>query len=336
MRNFYKKNKQETYLILTIILIGLLIGIKNPVFFTASNFAGILRNLIIDGMMAYAIMLGIIIGGIDVSFPAIAVCSMYITNRFAQSVDYSGPVILLFLMAMGIGLLLGLLNGFLITKFKLPAFVVTLGTSSAFYGLLISVLGGSQVNRLVEPLESVSKFRLWVVTSSSSQTIIPVTFIFMLVIMALTWFILNKTMLGRMIYAIGGDRTAAERVGFPVNKIIIFVYAYIGLISGLAGLSHSIQTRCCIPTDLMGGEMTIIAMVVLGGTKISGGRGTVLGTFLGLFLITMVKSCLILVGIPSTWQTLVIGIVIVIGTGISSYQVLKDQRKIAPVLENDE
>ena len=112
MRNFYKKNKQETYLILTIILIGLLIGIKNPVFFTASNFAGILRNLIIDGMMAYAIMLGIIIGGIDVSFPAIAVCSMYITNRFAQSVDYSGPVILLFLMAMGIGLLLGLLNGF--------------------------------------------------------------------------------------------------------------------------------------------------------------------------------------------------------------------------------
>lgn len=143
-------------------------------------------------------------------------------------------------------------------------------------------------------------------------------------------------MLGRMIYAIGGDRIAAERVGFPVNKIIIFVYAYIGLVSGLAGLSHSIQTRCCIPTDLMGGEMTIIAMVVLGGTKISGGRGTVLGTFLGLFLITMVKSCLILVGIPSTWQTLVIGIVIVIGTGISSYQVLKDQRKIAPVLENDE
>lgn len=270
MRNFYKKNKQETYLILTIIFIGLLIGIKNPVFFTASNFAGILRNLIIDGMMAYAIMLGIIIGGIDVSFPAIAVCSMYITNRFAQSVDYSGPVILLFLMAMGIGLLLGLINGFLITKFKLPAFVVTLGTSSAFYGLLISVLGGSQVNRLVEPLERVSKFRLWVVTSGSSQTIIPITFIFMLVIMALTWFILNKTMLGRMIYAIGGDRTAAERVGFPVNKIIIFVYAYIGLISGLAGLSHSIKPAA-VSTDLMGGEMTIIAMVVLGGTKISGG-----------------------------------------------------------------
>ena len=331
MKRFYKKNKQETYLILTIILTALLIGIKNPVFFTASNLAEIIRNLIIDGMMAYAIMLGIIIGGIDVSFPAIAVCSMYITNRFAQSVDYSGPVIVLFVMSMGIGLALGLINGFLITRFKLPAFVVTLGTSSAFYGLLISVVGGSQVNRLVDPLEKVSKFRLWVVTSGASQTIIPVTFIFMLVIMLLTWFILNKTMLGRMIYAIGGDRIAAERVGFPVNKIIIFVYAYIGLVSGLAGLSHSIQTRCC-----MGGEMTIIAMVVLGGTKISGGRGTVLGTFLGLFLITMVKSCLILVGIPSTWQTLVIGIVIVIGTGISSYQVLKDQRKIAPVLENDE
>ena len=142
MKRFYKKNKQETYLILTIILIALLIGIKNPVFFTASNLAGIIRNLIIDGMMAYAIMLGIIIGGIDVSFPAIAVCSMYITNRFAQSVDYSGPVILLFMMSMGIGLALGLINGFFDYKVKLPAFVVTLGTSSAFYGLLISVLGG--------------------------------------------------------------------------------------------------------------------------------------------------------------------------------------------------
>ena len=250
--------------------------------------------------------------------------------------DYTGPVILLFVMAMGIGLILGLINGFLITRFKLPAFVVTLGTSSAFYGLLISVLGGSQVNRLVEPLEKVSKFRLWVVTSGNSQTIIPVTFIFMVLIMGITWFILNKTMLGRMIYAIGGDRTAAERVGFPVNKITVFVYAYIGLISGLAGLSHSIQSRACIPTDLMGCEMTIIAMVVLGGTKISGGRGTVFGTFLGLFLITMVESCLILVGIPSTWQTLVIGVVIVVGTGISSYQVLKDQKKIAPVLEKDE
>ena len=155
MKRFYKKNKQETYLILTIILIALLIGIKNPVFFTASNLAGIIRNLIIDGMMAYAIMLGIIIGGIDVSFPAIAVCSMYITNRFAQSVDYSGPVILLFMMSMGIGLALGLINGFLITRFKLPAFVVTLGTSSAFYGLLISVLGGSQVNRLVNQIEKI-------------------------------------------------------------------------------------------------------------------------------------------------------------------------------------
>ena len=101
-------------------------------------------------------------------------------------------------------------------------------------------------------------------------------------------------------------------------------------------MSHSIQSRACIPTDLMGCEMTIIAMVVLGGTKISGGRGTVFETFLGLFLITMVESCLILVGIPSTWQTLVIGVVIVVGTGISSYQVLKDQKKIAPVLEKDE
>ena len=106
-----------------------------------------------------------------------------------------------------------------------------------------------------------------------------------------------------------------------------------GAAAGLAGLCHTIQVRACYPTDLMGGEMLIIAAVVLGGTTISGGRGTVFGTFLGLFLITMIKSSLILIGVPSVWQTFVVGMMIVIGTAVSAYQVLRDKRRLAPVMD---
>lgn len=316
-----------------VLVTGCVIGWINPVFFSVPNLLDILSNMVIDGIFAFAVMMGIIIGGIDVSFPAVAVSAMYITTRAAVAAGYTGPLFLLFLMSVGIGLLLGLFNGILITTFRLPAFIVTLGTSNLFYGLLISVAGGAQVNRLAAPMEAFSKLSLFKVSTDSGTTAVPVTLLFMLLVMGITAWILRRTMLGRMIYAIGGDRVSAEKVGFPVKKVTVFVYAYIGAVAGLAGLCHTIQVRACYPTDLMGGEMLIIAAIVLGGTTLSGGRGTVKGTFLGLFLITMIKSSLILIGIPSVWQTFVVGAMIVAGTGISAYQVLRDKRRLAPVLE---
>ena len=111
---------------------------------------------------------------------------------------------------------------------------------------------------------------------------------------------------------------------------------FIGMAGGLAGIIHAIQSQMCIPTDLMGCEMMIIAAVVLGGTTISGGRGTVLGTCLGLAVITIAKNSLILVGITSTWQRFVLGLIIVIGTAVAAYQSLRASRKIAPVMTEEE
>jgi len=325
----------ETFVALTVILLCLAIGLRNPVFFTASNFVDLLRNSIVDGIMAFALMLGIIIGGIDVSFPAIAVVSMYLTNKVLEATSYNGPAIIPILAATLIGTLLGFVNGMLITKFELPAFIVTLGTSSLFDGLLVWLIGSKPVNRLVAPLEAFGKSEFFRVQSGDTSASLPYTFTFLVIIIVVVWFILNKTMLGRMIYAIGGDRVSAERAGFPVKKITVFVYTFIGMAGGLAGIVHSIQARMCIPTDLMGCEMIIIAAVVLGGTKISGGRGTVLGTALGLAIIVVAQNSLILVGIPSTWQRFVLGLIIVAGTGVSAYQALRASRKIAPVMTDD-
>lgn len=327
----------ETYVALTVIVLCLVIGIINPVFFSTANIVNLFRNSTVNGIMAFALMMGIIIGGIDVSFPAIAVCSMYLVNKTLESMAYEGPAFVPIIAAALIGTLLGLFNGLIITKFNLPAFIVTLGTSSLFHGLLVWLVGSKPVNRLVAPLENFSKGEILRVTSGSTSAAIPYTFLFMVGIAVIVWFILNKTMLGRTIYAIGGDRVSAERAGFPVKRTIVFTYTFIGMASGLAGIIHSIQARFCIPTDLMGCEMMIIAAVVLGGTTISGGRGTVLGTSLGLAIITIAANSLILVGITSTWQRFVLGIIIVVGTAVSAYQALRASRKVAPVMtEEDE
>lgn len=334
MKKLLKRN--EFFVALTVVLLSLIIGIKNPVFFTAANMVDLMKNSIVPGIMAFALMLGIIAGGIDVSFPATAVVSMYLTSKLVDSMKYEGSVVWPILMAAGIGLVLGLINGFIITKFDLPAFIVTLGTSSVFHGLLVSIVGAKPVNRLVKPLEAFSKGEIFRVQSGEVISILPYTFIFLIAIMVVVFFILKYTMLGRGIYAVGGDRVSAERAGFNVKGIIIFVYGFIGFAAGIAGICHTIQARMSIPTDLMGSEMLIIAAVVLGGAKISGGSGTVLGTALGLLIITISRNSLILLGIPSTWQRFVIGVIIVAGTGISAYQALKNSRKIPKILDDAE
>ena len=331
MKKFMKSN--EFFVALTVLLLCLIIGIRNPVFFTANNAVDLLKATTVNGIMAFALMLGIISGGIDVSFPAIAVCSMYLTSKYMEAISFTGPVFLPILMSIAIGTALGLTNGLIIALFKLPAFIVTLGTSSLFHGLLIWIVGAKPVNRLPAPMEAMSRAEIFHIRGENYISILPVTFWFLLIIMVIVWFILNYTMLGRGIYALGGDRVSAERAGFSVIGITIFVHTFIGAASGLAGICHTIQARTCVPTDLIGSELIIIAAVVLGGTYITGGRGTVLGTALGLALITIARNSLIMMGIPSAAQKFVVGIIIVTGTGISAYQAMKKTNKLPRILE---
>ena len=334
MKKLFKTH--ETYVALTVIALCLVIGIINPVFFSAPNIVNLFRNATVNGIMAFALMMGIIIGGIDVAFPAVAVCSMYLTTKTLETMGYEGPVVIPIIAAALIGTLLGLINGLIITKFDLPAFIVTLGTSSLYHGLLVWLVGSKPVNRLEPPLEAFGKMEIFRVTNETTSAALPWTFLFMVGMAVVVWYILNKTMLGRTIFAIGGDRTSAERAGYPVKRTIVFTYTFIGMAGGLAGIIHAIQSQMCIPTDLMGCEMMIIAAVVLGGTTISVGRGTVLGTCLGLAVITIAKNSLILVGITATWQRFVLGLIIVIGTAVSAYQALRASRKIAPVMTEEE
>jgi len=323
----------ELYVALAVIVLCLVIGMRNTNFFTIHTLFNATRAAVVPGIMVFAVMMGIIAGGIDVSFPAIAMSSMYLTARYFDTLSYTGSVLWPILMSIAIGTALGAFNGIIIALFKLPAFIVTLGTAHMYQGVFVWLIGGRAVERMPPPLEDMSRAEIIRITGETHASSLPVTFWFLLGTILIVYFILNFTMLGRGIYAIGGDRVSAERAGFSVKGITIFVYTFIGFCSGMAGILHAIQSRRSVITDIVGSELLIIAACVLGGTNIGGGKGTVLGSIFGLALITIARNNLVMMGIPSTAQALVVGIIIVVGTGISAYKAMKKADKLPRVLE---
>ena len=303
------------YIILTL---SIIIGLVNPAFFGIRTLIDISRSMIVVLIFALCEMIVIVSGGIDVSFPAIASFSMYFTTKFmiANGLD---SVPLAFAMAAGIGLLLGLINAVLIGTFKIPTLIATLGTSSLINGALLAFVGVNEIMNLPKNVDALSKGYLFSVQNSSgllssmsSLIILPV------VLCILVWFLLNYTMLGRSIKAVGGDINAAYRAGFNVVKTQYFIYMFVGAIVGIGGMAHTVLMRNSNPVNLMGSEMMVIAAVVIGGARITGGYGNVVGTILGVLLITLVTNNLILLGVPNYWQKFVVGMIIIIGVSISS------------------
>lgn len=333
MRKIAKSS--ELYVAITIIALSVFIGLISTSFFTFINMIDIIRSSIVTIIFALGTLIVIISGGIDVSFTAIASVSMYCSTKILLSANYTGSIILFFVIAALIGLLLGGINAALIAFFRLPTLIVTLGTSSIFMGVQLSFIGSAEISDVPQNLIEFSKRTVFTFTDQNGITSgLPLTVMITLLILIVTFFVLKYTYLGRGIYAIGGDRTAAERAGFNVKKIQFFVYSYVGFISGIAGMIYTIMLRTSNPTVLIGSELLVIAAVVLGGARVTGGHGTVIGTVLGVILVILIQNNLILLGIPSYWQRFVIGLLIIIGTGITAVQRLRAQNAVHEISED--
>ncbi|NPV51994.1 MAG: ABC transporter permease [Firmicutes bacterium] len=318
-----KKAFMENEFLVALVIIGvsLAIGISNRAFFTVANLFDLLKNSVIMGIFAIGVFIVIVSGGIDVSFTAIAVFSLYVTNKVLVGLNYQGTILLAFLISAGIGTLLGIFNAIFISLYKIPTLIVTLGTQSIYRGFLLAFIGTTLIQDLPSGLIGFSKTYILKATTPNGGIMgLPIAIILLISIVFLCWLLLDYTMLGRGIYALGGDRTAAERAGFNVRTIEFFIYGFVGFLCGIAGIIHSSFARVANPFDLVGNELNVIAAVVLGGTKITGGHGTVLGTVLGVFLVVLVNNSLILLGVPSYWQKAVIGLLILIGTALPAYK----------------
>lgn len=332
MKQLFKSN--EFYISIVVILLILIIGSKNGTFFSLNNWFDLIRSGIVPGIFVIGTLIVLISGGIDISFPAIAAFSMYTTSFILTEMNYEGPVILAFVIAALIGLLLGFINSIFIAFFNLPTLIVTLGTASLYSGFLLTFINKGQITRLPQSMIDLSKSRIIEISTDFGLIGIPTVFLITVAVVILGWYLLKYTMIGRSIYALGGDEVSAERMGISPRRIKIFVYSFVGMLAGVAGIIHTIMSRTANGTDLLGGELLIIAAVVLGGARITGGHGTVFGSLVALLLILIIENSLILLGIPSYWQRFVIGALILIGTGITAIQVKKSLEKRNPIMSD--
>ncbi len=322
--------RNETLVALVIVAFCIVATLSDPRFLSATTLTDLLRAAIVPGILAVGAMLVLVSGGIDVSFTAIAVFAMYATTTFVLGTMPELPWWLIFAVSIGIGAGLGALNGVLIAGLGLPTLIVTLGTLSVFRGYLLTFVGSERISALPPGMRDFS--RAMIVrgtTEGGSFYALPLAFGALVLVVVLTWFILHRTMLGRSIFALGGSVESARRIGIDVRGVQMFVYVYVGALAGLAGIIHGSLGRMADPFSLVGLELSVIAAVVLGGARLVGGYGTVTGTLLGVALIVLVQNSLIVVGIPSTWQSVAIGLLILLGTGLPAWQARRAQESAA-------
>jgi simple sugar transport system permease protein len=321
--------------VLLLILVALVVGMSlaNPSFFSVATLFAVLRSSIVPLVLALGVLIVIISGGIDVSFAAIAVFAAYSTVLLTENDPLGLGIVGALLCALTIGALLGLVNGAVISRFRLPTLIVTLGTQGIFKGVLLTYVGAAYIANLPTPMAELSTANLIQVTiddrrASLTAMVIPPV----LLCLVVAW-VLKRTMFGRAVYAIGGDPEAARRAGFPVVRTQLTVYVVVGMMAALGGLIFVIMGRSASPQDLVGGELDIIAAVVLGGASIFGGRGSVLGTTLGVLLVQVINNSLILAGVPSAWQRTAVGLLLIIGVTV---QALGAKRSASTVHAHDE
>lgn len=312
----------EFYVFLIIVALSLVIQMRSGMFFANNNIVDLLRSMIVPSIYAICALLAFVSTGPDVSFPLIAALSSYLAITVTNKLGLSGtPWMLTFLIGILFGCLMGALNGVIIVKYKFPSLIVTLGTSSIFSGILLGAFEAGRMD-LPENLAAFGRASLLTVKNAKSGlgSTLPMTFLIMVALYIAAYLFLNKTIAGRGVYAIGGDEISAERAGFNVAGIRFGIFVINGGIAAAAGLCYAVMSMRYLPTEYAGGEMIVIAAIILGGTRMTGGIGTLKGCILGTLLLTMVSNSLILLGISVYWQKVFIGAIIIIGTAVSAIQ----------------
>lgn len=312
-----KIDRFQGMLLLIILLYSIFVAVKNPAFIHIETIFDIIRVASTTLMVAMGLLVVMISGGIDVSFMSIALFGSYTTIHIMISMGIDNLIFAFGISAL-IGGLLGIINALLINWLKLPPFIITLGTQNLFHGIMTTFIGDKSFGAGVLP-KSIHSFGQAAVIKIGGVGLTS-SIIHVLLAGALTWFILYRTMTGRGIFAVGNDEEAARRAGFNPFKIRLIVYVYSGILAGIMGMMYVAQTNALYPNKLVGDELMVVAAVVIGGTKITGGQGKILGAFLGVIIIYLLNTTLIMIGLSSSWNNLFVGTILVISVAVTSYQ----------------
>lgn len=285
---------------IALIFLVMVISIISPDFRTVNNFLSLLRQSAINGLIAFGMTCIILTGGIDLSVGSVLALTSIIC---AHIIKIGMPAPLSMLIALIFGIILGTISGLMVTKSRLQPFIATLITMTGYRGLTMILSGGRPISRLGDNL-------LLNQIGKGSFLGIPIPVWILIIFFAIFLFVLKKTVLGRQIYATGSNSKAAELAGINTNNIKLIVYAVSGFMASLSGLILVSRLGSAQPTLGSGYELDAIAAVALGGTSMTGGRGKITGTLIGILIIAVLNNGLNIIGVSSYYQDVVKALVI--------------------------
>ncbi|SPJ32026.1 ABC transporter permease [Kushneria phyllosphaerae] len=321
-----------------LIAIIVIFAMLSPVYFSTANFLTMSSHVAIFGLLSIGMLLVILTGGIDLSVGSTMGLAGVMAGFLMQgvSVDAFGvtlypPVWAVVVLTCVLGAFVGMINGVLVSIFRVPAFVATLGTLYVARGAALLMTDGLTYNNLSGNPELGNTGFDWLGFNRLFN--VPVGVLIFAAVAIVCMFALNRTPFGRWVYATGGNARAAELSGVPVKRVQIWVYVLSGVCAAIAGLVLSSQLTSAGPTAGTTYELTAIAGVVIGGAALTGGRGNVRGTLLGAFVIGFLSDGLVIIGVSSYWQTVFMGAVIVLAVLLNSIQ-YKPRKKRTASTEN--
>ncbi|MDK2799058.1 MAG: rhamnose transport system permease protein [Clostridiales bacterium] len=314
LSKFYKR--KETVLLLSIFILIMLISIENPYFLKFENLFSIIMGSVVLGIAALGMLVVMIAGGIDLSIGAMISAVSVIIGKYM--VCFGGNIVLVSLLACLTGVTLGAINGILISKLEAPAIIITVATMSILRGMVQFFSNGKWVTNLPSYFVSFGNIKVF--------NIFHIQILILLISIVLTVFVLKYTRVGRGIYAVGENAITALRVGYNIKKVKLFLYTFCGLMAGIAGLVHTSIMKQVDPNALKNFELEVIAVVILGGTNIMGGAGSVLGTYLGVIFYVVLNNGLVFAHIPVFWQKIIVGCIIILMVSYDMIQYKKRER----------
>lgn len=291
--------KRNVGTIIGLILLMVIVSVYTPKFMTVPNMLNLLRANSVNAIISCGMLIAILMGEIDISVGSTVGLSGIIGAYMITNMEAPIPVTVL--CCLLVGALIGVINGVAIAYLKVPAFVATLATQSIGRGLTEIISNGITIRVTNDSFCKIG---------TASIGGISIIIFYAGIILFLTWVMLNKTRFGYYIYALGGNKVAAQYSGVNVRLVNMVPYVFIGLLCGLGGLIWCTRLGSAAATLGQGFEMDAIAAVVIGGTSMSGGTGTVGGTFIGLLIISVITNGLNLMNINSFWQEVFKGIII--------------------------
>lgn len=299
---------QRYGILMALILVCVILSISNEYFLTSRNIVNVLRQTSINGILAIGMTFVILTRGIDLSVGSVVAlagvvsASLATTSTTAAALGGPFPAILALTVGVMVGVAAGWVNGVIVSRFNVPAFVATLGMLSAARGLALLYTGGQPVPALTDGYRFIGRDDIFG---------IPMPIIVFAVVFFVAWWVLNSTRFGRRVYAVGGNPHAARVSGINVNRIKLMVYVISGALAGIAGMMLAARTGSALTQAGIAYELDAIAAVVIGGTSLSGGVGRVTGTLIGALLIAVVNNGLDLMGVESYYQQVIKGGLIV-------------------------